>query len=133
MRKALERAFPPPATMSMNDMPGLRSGTVASIVVSFTNVYECDAVKTFLRAEVFPFDHDFLARLGFVRFHARDFGPLAAIADRIFLDHRLVRTLDRFHFVECEAGAVDDGAGFGMQRWRKAWHQHERACDDHAG
>src|SRR6185312_6629264 len=37
-KKAFERAVPPPATTSMNDMPGRTSGTVASTVVSFTNL-----------------------------------------------------------------------------------------------
>ena len=37
-KNPLDRALPPPATTSMNDIPAFTSGTVASIVVSLTKV-----------------------------------------------------------------------------------------------
>ena len=37
-KNPLDRALPPPATTSMNDIPALTSGTVASIVLSLTNL-----------------------------------------------------------------------------------------------
>ncbi len=37
-KNPLDRALPPPATTSMNVMPALTLGTVASMVVSLTNL-----------------------------------------------------------------------------------------------
>jgi len=37
-RNPLDRALPPPATTSMNVMPALTAGTVASMVVSLMNL-----------------------------------------------------------------------------------------------
>ena len=50
IRKPLDRALPPPATTSIKDMPGLASGTIASTVVSFTNVYLTAALPVALNA-----------------------------------------------------------------------------------
>ena len=37
-QESFDWAFPPPATMMMNDIPAFTSGTVASMVDSFTNL-----------------------------------------------------------------------------------------------
>ena len=74
-RNPLERAFPPPATTSMNDMPGRTSRhrrfdrrVIHEGIVDFcrTRGTEGDAMETFLGAEVLPFDRDFLAGFGLI-------------------------------------------------------------------
>ena len=49
-KNPLDLALPPPATTSMNDIPAFTSGTVASIVVSFTNLYSILAGPAALKA-----------------------------------------------------------------------------------